>query len=491
MTASAARLARAALRRRADARDRSLGDRAARRAVAGPHGARRRGPGAADRPARRRAARSRSSAARATTAATGSSPGACCASCAARCGSCCSPNPPSTRATRRRTCAGSTARTSRSRPRRSASAAVVVDAIFGTGFAGEPRGAAADAIAAMAALGVPIVSADIASGVDASTGEAARVSVVASATVTFAAAKPGHWIAPGKQHTGATTVVDIGIPPGGPATPDVGWLTPRVHALVPGRGAPATKFSSGHVVVAGGSRGLTGAPCLAAEAAMRAGAGYVSALVPASLELVFETRLLEVMTRGLADEDGAHAPARRRGGAGGDRPRRRARARPGQRAQRRARSPSCASSRRAPACPLVLDADGLNAHAGALEALADRAAPTVLTPHAGELARLLGITSDEVGARRLRSAREAARRAQRRRGPQGRRHDRGAARRRRRGQRPERAGPGDGRHGRRAERRDRRLSRQGPGSVRRRLRRGAPPRRRRTGGRRRRTDPTA
>ena len=288
--------------------------------------------------------------------------------------------------------------------------AVVVDAIFGTGFAGEPRGAAAEAIAALAALGVPIVSADVASGVDASTGEAARVSVVASATVTFAAAKPGHWIAPGKQHTGATTVVDIGIPSGGPAAPDVGRLTPRVHALVPGRGAPATKFSSGHVVVAGGSRGLTGAPCLAAEAAMRAGAGYVSALVPASLELVFETRLLEVMTRGLADEDGAHTPAAvaaaleaiARAGAlvlG-----------PG--SGRRASAFAFVRELAARAgCPLVLDADGLNAHAGALEALADRAAPTVLTPHAGELARLLGITSDEVGARRLRSAREAARRA--------------------------------------------------------------------------------
>ena len=108
---------------------------------------------------------------------------------------------------------------------------------------------------------------------------------------------------------GERIVVDIGIPPGAPVAADVGLLTARVHALVPGRDAPATKFSSGHVVVAGGSRGLTGAPCLAAEAAMRAGAGYVTALVPASLELVFETRLLEVMTRALADDDGALTPA--------------------------------------------------------------------------------------------------------------------------------------------------------------------------------------
>ena len=75
--------------------------------------------------------------------------------------------------------------------------------------------------------------------------------------------------------------------------------------LVPGRDAPGTKFTSGHVLVAGGSRGLTGAPCLAAEAAMRAGAGYVTACVPASLETIFEMRLLEVMTRGLPDAGGA------------------------------------------------------------------------------------------------------------------------------------------------------------------------------------------
>jgi len=289
-------------------------------------------------------------------------------------------------------------------------AAIVVDAIFGTGFDGDPRGLAKDAIERIAVLDVPVVAADIASGVDASTGQAARVSVLADTTVTFAAAKPGHWIAPGKRLTGALHVVDIGIPAGAPVTPDVGLLTARVHALVPRRGASGTKFSSGHVVLAGGSRGLTGAPCLAAEAAMRAGAGYVTALVPASLELVFETRLLEVMTRGLPDVDGALGPdgadaalaATARAGAlvlG-----------PGA-----GRSDAAFAFVRALAAradvPLLLDADGLNAHAGALDALAQRTKPTVLTPHAGELARLLGVSSDEVDRRRLHSAREAARRA--------------------------------------------------------------------------------
>jgi NAD(P)H-hydrate epimerase len=289
-------------------------------------------------------------------------------------------------------------------------AALVVDAIFGTGFDGEPRGLARDAIEAIAVVDAPVVAADIASGVDASTGEAAAVSVRATATGTFACAKPGHWIAPGKQHTGTLEVIDIGIPRGAPVQADVGLLTPRVHALVPGRSAAGTKFTSGHVVVAGGSRGLTGAPCLAAEAAMRAGAGYVTALVPASLALVFETRLLEAMSRGLPDEDGALSPAgiedalgvvERAGalvlGPGAGR---------GKGAFRFLRELAV----RAPVA-LLLDADGLNAHAGALERLAQRSAPTVLTPHAGELGRLLGRSSAEIDRRRLRSAREAAQRA--------------------------------------------------------------------------------
>lgn len=289
-------------------------------------------------------------------------------------------------------------------------AAVIVDAVFGTGFDGEPRGPAKDAIDVIAGLEALVVAADIASGVDASTGEAAGCSVRATVTATFAAAKPGHWISPGKQHTGELHVIDIGIPDGATVTPDVALITARVHALVPARRSAGTKFTSGHVVVAGGSRGLTGAPCLAAEAAMRAGAGYVTALVPASLELVFETRLLEVMSRGLADEEGALSPA------GAD-----AAIAATQRAGVLVLGPGAGRSEQAFAfvrdvaarapLPLLLDADGLNAHAGDLASLAERGQPTVLTPHAGELARLLGTTSDDVEEHRLRSARAAAREA--------------------------------------------------------------------------------
>jgi len=284
---------------------------------------------------------------------------------------------------------------------------VVVDAILGTGFSGAVREPARSAIEALNALAVPVVAADVPSGVDASTGAVEDVAVRAAATATFHQAKPGLWIHPGKEHAGTVRVVDIGIPEGAPVSPSIGLLTPRVVDHVPRRGAASTKFTSGHVLVVGGARGLTGAPCLAAEGAMRAGAGYVTCCVPASLNPIFEVRLLEVMTIGLPDEDGHLS-------GGADRVLEEA----AQRGGALVVGPGFSKADAAVAVareivaraevPVVLDADGLNAHAGRLDALAERPAPTILTPHAGELKRLLG---EEVGDRRLEAAREAARRA--------------------------------------------------------------------------------
>jgi NAD(P)H-hydrate epimerase len=286
-------------------------------------------------------------------------------------------------------------------------AAAVVDAILGTGFSGTPREPAAGAIAAINGTGATVVACDVPSGVDASTGEIAAEAVRAEATATFHAAKPGLWIAPGKSHAGEVTVIDIGIPPGGPIDPSVGLISEWVTAEIPRRGTESTKFAAGSVLVCGGSIGLTGAPSMASEAAMRAGAGYVTALVPSSLNLVFETRLLEVMTVPLPDHEGALTAE------GADTVLERA-----HRADALILGPGLGRAatafelaRRlaeAASVPLLLDADGLNAHAEALDALARRPAPTVLTPHAGELARLLGSDSAAVSARRLHGAREAA-----------------------------------------------------------------------------------
>jgi NAD(P)H-hydrate epimerase len=282
---------------------------------------------------------------------------------------------------------------------------VVVDAILGTGFEGAVRGAAAEAIAAME--GRVVVAADVPSGVDSSTGEIEGAAVMARATATFAAAKPGLYVNPGKEHAGEVRVIDIGIPDGAPTEPQAALIDDAVLAEIPRRRGNTTKFSSGHVLVAGGSRGLTGAPVLAASAAMRAGAGYVTCCVPASQQPVLAAHLLEVMTRALPEDDGAHIvsgaeevlEASRRGGAlivG-----------PGlgraSGAQEFARIIVSRS-----AVPVLLDADGLNAHAKRLGELREAAAALVLTPHEGELGRLLGCRSDEVKAHRLACARRAA-----------------------------------------------------------------------------------
>jgi hydroxyethylthiazole kinase-like uncharacterized protein yjeF len=292
-----------------------------------------------------------------------------------------------------------------------AGSGVIVDALLGTGFEGSPRGAAAEAIEAINAVGVGVVSVDVPSGVDASTGEVAGSAVEARFTVSFHAAKPGLWIRPGKAYAGEVERIDIGIPRGEPGGPAIGLMTPAVLRELPRRGGSSTKFQSGHVVVAGGSRGLTGAPRMAARACMRAGAGYVTVCVPASQQDLVAGDLLEVMTRGLPEKDSqltlAAVPivldAAGRDGA--------LALGPGLGRQEGAVAFARELARTAQ-LPLVLDADGLNAHAGRLGELAEREAPTVLTPHAGELGRLLELSSEAIEQQRLLHVRAASKAAQ-------------------------------------------------------------------------------
>jgi NAD(P)H-hydrate epimerase len=289
-------------------------------------------------------------------------------------------------------------------------AGVIVDAIFGTGFAGAPRDSAAAAIDAMNEIDAPVVATDVSSGVNASTGEVEGSAVAADITVTFHAPKLGHWVAPGKEYRGELRVVPIGIPDGAPVEPKAGLIDPSVLELAPSRAAGSTKFSSGQVVIVGGSRGLTGAVCLASLAAIRTGAGYATAAVPRDLEQIFEAKLTEVMTLGCASRDGRLRPAASERileateraacvvlGSGMGRE---------QGTQRLVQELTARIE-----APLVIDADGLNAHAGRIETLADRRAPFVLTPHAGEMGRLLDREPSAIEAKRVESAREAARRS--------------------------------------------------------------------------------
>ena len=296
---------------------------------------------------------------------------------------------------------------------RLAGSGAVVDAMLGTGFEGEPREPVKGAIEAINALqDVPVIACDVPSGVNATTGEVSGAAVKADATATFHGSKIGLHVAPGTFHSGQVETVEIGVPRGAPPPAKAGLITPRVLHLVPHRPRDGSKFKSGVVVIAGGSKGLTGAPTMVALAAQRTGAGYVQVAIPRSAEQTLELRLLEAMTKGMPESDeGMHTEA------GAEQV-----AEMAERAGAVVLGPGLGKGEHPSAfahalvaavdAPLLIDADGLNAFADDMEKLAQREAPTVLTPHAGELGRLLDIDSSEVERRRLHHAREAADRSQ-------------------------------------------------------------------------------
>jgi hydroxyethylthiazole kinase-like uncharacterized protein yjeF len=277
---------------------------------------------------------------------------------------------------------------------------VIVDALLGIGLRDAPREDAARMIELVNATGRPVVAVDVPSGVNASTGEVPGTAVRAATTVTFGAAKVGLAISPGRAHAGSVTVAPLGLRP----RAHEHALVPASALLeVPSKRADSTKYTSGSVLIVGGSRGLTGAPMLAALAASRADAGYVAVAAPESSLPVLEARLLEVVKRPLP-EDAAGRLLPRAADAILE---------AAERADAVAIGPGLGRSDGTVelvrillerlACPVVLDADAL----WELEPFA-RQAPTVLTPHSGELARLLGESSAEIDTHRLESVRRAA-----------------------------------------------------------------------------------
>jgi ADP-dependent NAD(P)H-hydrate dehydratase / NAD(P)H-hydrate epimerase len=266
---------------------------------------------------------------------------------------------------------------------------LIVDALFGTGFSGEPRPGAARLIEQMNSAGLDIVAVDVPSGVDASTGEVAGAVVDAAATVTFHHEKVGLRVAPGAFHSGDVEIVDIGLADGETEHLKV---TAEILDSVPLRSSSDTKYTAGSVLVVGGSPGLTGAACLAARAAFRADAGYVAVAASSESLPVLEVQLLEAVKRPL--EDVWEAAERARALALG----------PGlgRTEERRALVRRLLEETELPA---VVDADALFE----LEPF-ERSAGTVLTPHSGELARLLDVESSWVDAHRLEAARRAVER---------------------------------------------------------------------------------
>ena len=264
-----------------------------------------------------------------------------------------------------------------------ASGDVLIDALFGTGFHGEPRPEAAALIEEVNAAGRPVVAIDLPSGVNADTGEIAGAAVQAHVTVTMHGRKVGLEVAPGRFHAGEVVVADIGLEPRETATR---LVTREILGLVPPKGERDNKYTAGAVLVVGGSAGMGGAVTLAATAAFRADAGYVTVCSEV------EPHLLEAVKRPLGDAVEAAAKARALGIGPG-----------------LGRSPEKQALVRRlleeTDLPAVVDADALFG----LEPFV-REAPTVLTPHAGELARLLDRDSAWVDAHRLEAVRAAVER---------------------------------------------------------------------------------
>ena len=288
---------------------------------------------------------------------------------------------------------------------------LVIDALLGTGFHGELSEPYRDSIDLINGAGRKVLSVDIPSGVEADTGMVREKAVKAAYTVTFGLPKIGLWLYPGADCAGTIEVAPIGIPAEllTAATIRQTLLTREYCAsLLPRRSPDSHKGSFGHVLVIGGARGMSGAVYLAAQGALRTGAGLVTAAVPAGIGAVMEMKTTEAMTLEL--------PETLAGGLGAE-------------AVKLAHDFSAKASvvlagpglgrqeetlealRELVAMmdrPLVLDADALFALAGHIELLAASDTLAVLTPHPGEMARLTGLSVRQIQSDRIGVARRSA-----------------------------------------------------------------------------------
>ena len=291
-----------------------------------------------------------------------------------------------------------------------AGADLVVDALLGTGFEGEVRGDLSGLIEEINGSGLPVVAVDVPSGVNGSAGEVVGPAVRASLTVCAHAAKVGCVVSPGRDHAGRVEVVDIGIPPEADVEPATTWTDlASLRGVVPRRTGVAHKYSAGSLLIVAGSASATGATVMVGRGAQRAGCGIIFVVTSGSAAHRVDAALTEALVSGAPeDEDGLmsgdavehilqmseRASAIVLGPAAGV----------GDGGRRLVEGVLGGTD-----LPVVLDADAITNLPGP-ETLARlrRGVPTVITPHAGELGRLLGTGAKEVSARRLESARRAA-----------------------------------------------------------------------------------
>ena len=288
---------------------------------------------------------------------------------------------------------------------------VWIDAILGTGLKSDVKGYFQSVIDFINALNKPIFAVDIPSGLDSDTGQPCGTCIRASATATFGFAKTGHMTYPGAGYTGALEIVDIGIPPY--IVDAVGpkqflLTTDLIQSYLTTRAEDAHKGSTGHLLVVAGSPGKTGAAAMTSISALRAGAGLVTLGIGQSLNAVLETQMLEAMTVPL--------PESRDGALGGSAFSAIQELMPGKKCL--AIGPGLGQSSETrkllrkiiteSQIPVVVDADGINHLAGQIQILKKARAPIILTPHPGEMARLLDVTTEKIQQERVNSARKVA-----------------------------------------------------------------------------------
>jgi NAD(P)H-hydrate epimerase len=288
---------------------------------------------------------------------------------------------------------------------------VWIDAILGTGLKSDVKGFFKTVIQFINGLNKPVFAVDIPSGLNSDTGQVCGECIRASATATFAFLKTGHTIHPGTQYTGKRKIVDIGIPPH-----IVAEVMPRqrllkkelIQSYLTPRLPDAHKGTTGHLLVVAGSRGKTGAAAMTTISALRSGAGLVTLGIAETLNLVLESRVLEAMT--------APLPETQPGVLGESAYDRIINLMEGKKCL--AIGPGLGQAEdtqnlvrqiiKFSTIPLVIDADGLNSLAGKAQILGKARAPVILTPHPGEMARLLGTGVDAVQQDRIKCARNMA-----------------------------------------------------------------------------------
>lgn len=288
----------------------------------------------------------------------------------------------------------------------------IVDALFGTGLSLALEGDAARAVSAIVAADRPTLSADLPSGLSADQGGLLGPCVRASRTVAFAAPKPCHVFSPARDRCGHVVVADIGISRrilGAQGSSLQETERSDLARLLPLRPGDSHKGDFGRLAIVAGSRGKAGAAVLSARGALRAGAGLVTVFCAVSIEPIVVSALPETMTHPLPEKDGALAESAaeeiRKSLPEFDA----AVVGPGLTTEPGA--VAAVSRLLASRLPLVCDADALNAFPGEPSVFSRRAAPTVLTPHPGEAARLLSSSTRAVQADRVGAVRRLARRA--------------------------------------------------------------------------------